>query len=150
MTYSHEWMIFLLVSIAYVSWAGGVGVWIPSMPSFWNDVLELIGKDRSIPESDDKWDSLGFGQVGLLRQLLIRLFINLTVASCRDCRHSTTIRGMQADDQTAARIVAHGRGLSALVLEWRCLPRHGTPQLVEKDSPGAGRPSGECGIASSA
>ncbi|KAF8886407.1 hypothetical protein CPB85DRAFT_1566832 [Mucidula mucida] len=32
-TYSHEWMIFLLVSIA------------------------------SIPESDDKWDSLGFGQL---------------------------------------------------------------------------------------
>lgn len=73
-TYSHQWMIFLLVFIAYLTWANGVGAWIPSMPSYWNSVLQLIHEDEggwSAYVADPNWDPLGFGQVSLPRSLCL-------------------------------------------------------------------------------
>ncbi|KAF8886406.1 hypothetical protein CPB85DRAFT_1441956 [Mucidula mucida] len=65
-TYSHQWLRFLLVFIAYLTWAGGVGVWIPNMPKYWNDILQVLHEDSGgwpAYKADAKWDSLGYGQI---------------------------------------------------------------------------------------
>ncbi|KAF9017323.1 hypothetical protein BDZ89DRAFT_1140802 [Hymenopellis radicata] len=67
-TYSHRWMIFLLVLIAYLTWAGGVGVWIPDFTAYWNDVLVTLREDdgsTALPPNNahDDFDPFSFGQL---------------------------------------------------------------------------------------
>ncbi len=61
-------MIFLLVLIAYLTWAGGVGVWIPDFTVYWNNVVVILHEDDGSPapppnNAHDDFDPFSFGQV---------------------------------------------------------------------------------------
>ncbi|KAF8868697.1 hypothetical protein CPB85DRAFT_1362130 [Mucidula mucida] len=90
-TYSHRWMIFLLVLIAYLTWAGGVGVWIPDFTVYWNNVVVILHEDDGSPapppnNAHDDFDPFSFGQLLAATVALQPLFevCKLTVCRRRD------------------------------------------------------------------
>ena len=64
---SHRWLVFFAAFIAYLSWAGDIGVWFIDMEQFYDILVHALHEDEpnyqytSRPEDD--FDTLGFGQV---------------------------------------------------------------------------------------
>ncbi|SJL03925.1 uncharacterized protein ARMOST_07282 [Armillaria ostoyae] len=64
---SHRWLVFFAAFIAYLSWAGDIGVWFIDMEQFYDILVHALHEDEpnyqytSRPEDD--FDPLGFGQI---------------------------------------------------------------------------------------
>ncbi|KAK0189063.1 hypothetical protein F5146DRAFT_694635 [Armillaria mellea] len=64
---SHRWLVFFAAFIAYLSWAGDIGVWFIDMKEFYDTLVHALHSDEpnyqytSRPEDD--FDPLGFGQI---------------------------------------------------------------------------------------
>ncbi|KAK0480192.1 hypothetical protein IW261DRAFT_119487 [Armillaria novae-zelandiae] len=65
--HSHQWLVFLAAFIAYLSWAGDIGIWFPDMQQLYDTLGRELHSDEPNyqypPKPKDGYDPLGFGQI---------------------------------------------------------------------------------------
>ncbi|PBK75956.1 hypothetical protein ARMSODRAFT_1013363 [Armillaria solidipes] len=65
--HSHRWLVFFAAFIAYLSWAGDIGIWFTDMQKLYGMLVRAIHSDEPNyqykPQGEDGFDPLGFGQI---------------------------------------------------------------------------------------
>ncbi|PBK72971.1 hypothetical protein ARMSODRAFT_953412 [Armillaria solidipes] len=64
--HSHRWLVFFAAFIAYLSWAGDIGIWFTDMQDLYDKLTHLLHRNEpnyQYTSKPEDFDPLGFGQI---------------------------------------------------------------------------------------